>query len=415
MRSEIHQIAIEGTNEGTMPATLTHAQVSRPLQSGRYFDTTAHLHLLVKTNGTKYWVYRYVDNGKRRDLGLGRYPQVSLADARAIANEYNLRLTRGEPPRPVEVPLQQATVFKVFAQEYIDLHRAEWRNEKHASQWLNTLETYAYPVIGDLPLDQITTEQILAILQPIWLTKTETARRLRGRIERVLAAATTRQLRSGVNPAAWRGHLDTLLPRPSRIQRVTHHAAADHRNIHPIVLAIRDKSCASAFALEFLILTAARTGEVLGAKWSEIQDDIWVIPADRMKANREHRVPLSERCLEVLRMAKYHSGEAEYIFHLGGRPLSNMAMSNLLKGIAPEYTVHGFRSTFRDWVAEETSHSGELAEMALAHTIRNQVEAAYRRGDLLQRRRKLMEDWSSFLSNAPVNTVLAFPEQRKSA
>ncbi|MDN4016191.1 tyrosine-type recombinase/integrase [Zwartia panacis] len=398
-----------------MPSTLTHTHLSRSLQAGRYFDTTPHLHLLVKANGAKYWVYRFVDHGKRRDLGLGRYPQTTIAEARTKANDFNLRLSRGEPLRIVEPSPPQAIIFRDFAQQYIEIHQAEWRNEKHTSQWLNTLEAYAYPVIGDLPLSQINTEHILTILQPIWLTKTETARRLRGRIERILAASTTRQLRSGVNPAAWRGHLDTLLPRPSRIQRVVHHAAAHYRHMHSIILAIREKVCVSAFALEFLILTAARTREVLGAKWSEIQGDVWVIPANRMKAYREHRVPLSQRCLEVLSMAKYHLGESEYIFHNDGRQLSNMAMSNLLKGIDRHCTVHGFRSTFRDWVAEETSFSGELAEMALAHTIRNQVEAAYRRGDLLQRRRVLMEDWSSFLSNVPAEVVVAFPLKRRSA
>jgi len=340
-----------------MPSQLTHATISRSMKPGRYFDTTPHLHLLVRPSGAKYWIFRYVDNRKRRDLSLGPYPEVSLAQARTQASEWNIKLARGEPIRFVGPETVRVPTFREFASQYVAQHRAEWRNDKHASQWDNTLEAYAFAVIGDLPLNQIDTSHILRILQPIWTKKTETATRLRGRMERILAAATTVGHRNGVNPASWRGHLDTVLARPSRIRRVKHHPAAHHKEMYQIVMALRGKTCASAWALEFLIHTAARTNEVTGAKWSEIQGDVWVIPANRMKVSKEHRVPLTLRCIELLAIARHHQGQSEFIFHRDGRPLSNMAMSSLLAGIRPGCTVHGFRSTFRDWASEETNHS----------------------------------------------------------
>jgi integrase len=392
-----------------MAQQLTHAFISKPLKPGRYFDTTKGLHLLVKDNGRKYWICRFTWEHKRHERSFGPYPEVTLAEAREEALRLRQAIRRGENPlakTQIEATPSKPT-FSTFASEFIRIHAPQWKNEKHIDQWHNTLRDYAFPIIGETPMDQITTEQILKILNPIWAEKTETASRLRGRIERVLGAATAQQLRSGLNPAQWRGHLEYTLPAPKRVKRVTHHPALPYRMLHYVICALQEKDCSSALALEFLILTAARTGEVRFAKWSEIQDNLWIIPSERMKAKKEHRVPLTARCLEILAIARSVLGDADYLFHRNGRPLSNVAMANLLERIAPGYTVHGFRSTFRDWVAEETEHPRDVAEMALAHKIENPVEASYRRGDLLNRRRRLMEDWADYCGHTPTQNVLS--------
>lgn len=391
-----------------MAQQLTHAFISKALTPGRYFDTTKGLHLLVKDNGRKYWICRFTWAHERHERSFGPYPEVPLAEAREKALRLRQAIRRGENPlaeTQTEVVPTRPT-FSTFAFEFIRTHAAQWRNAKHVDQWRNTLRDYAFPIIGEIPVDQVTTDHILRILTPIWSEKTETASRLRGRIERVLGAATAQQLRSGLNPAQWRGHLEYTLPAPKRVKRVTHHAALAYRMVHDLIGVLQNKDCVSALALEFLILTAARTGEVRFAKWSEIQDNLWIVPADRMKGRKEHRVPLTDRCLEILAIARSVLGNAEYIFHRNGRPLSNVAMAKLLEGIVPGYTVHGFRSTFRDWAAEETEHPSDVAEMALAHKIENPVEASYRRGDLLNRRRRLMEDWADYCSKTPTPNVL---------
>lgn len=399
-----------------MAQALTHAFISKNLEPGRYFDSTKRLHLFVKPNGSKYWVYRYTLRGNRRDLGLGSYPQISLAEARDRAAEWNSMLSRKLDPlqnkKESAVAEPVIPTFKVFASDFIDMNQAQWRNPKHTDQWRNTLRDYAYPIIGDLPLNVISTEHILRILSVIWTTKAETASRLRGRLERVLAAATTRGLRSGVNPAMWRGHLENILPKPQRIRRIVHHPAIPYRRVCEVVTALREKNCVSALALEFLILTAARTGEVRLAKISEIVDGMWIVPGSRMKAGREHRVPLTPRCLEIIQIAKSVYGDSEYLFHRNGNALSNVAMAKILRTIVPGFTVHGFRSTFRDWAAEETDHSGEVVEMALAHRISNQVEAAYRRGDLMDKRRNLMLDWVRYCNIAQQSRVIDLNERR---
>lgn len=277
----------------------------------------------------------------------------------------------------------------------MEAKRPEWRNQKHADQWVSTLTDYAFPIIGDKALDEIDTEDILEILQPIWTTKTETASRLRGRIERILSAATTRKLRSGINPALWRGHLSNLLAQPRRVTRVKHHPALPFTEVPQFIERLQGRDAMTALALEFLILTAARTGEIIGAKRSEVTDNLWVIPAERMKAGRTHRVPMVPRAVEILELAKVRDPNSEYLFSGNRRPLSNMAMATLLRRMQCQVTVHGFRSSFRDWTSEATRHSPELAEMALAHTVGNKVEAAYRRGDLLEARRQLMLDWEA--------------------
>lgn len=391
-----------------MTQTLTHAFISKALPPKRYFDSTRGLHLLVKRNGLKYWVFRFTMDGRRHDFGLGAYPDIGLSEARVRALNARQSVLGGQNPlarsTPIVIPV--LPTFSEFAEEFISSHEAQWENAKHIDQWRNTLRDYANPIIGKIPIDQIGTDHILQILSPIWSKKTETASRVRGRIERILGAATARGMRSGLNPAQWRGHLEHTLPPPKRIRKVEHYAALPYRQIHQIVTALRNKTCASAFALEFLILNASRTNEVRLAKWNEIHDGVWIIPMDRMKARKEHRVPLSARCLEILSIAKSVLGEAEYIFHRNGRPLSNVAMSKLLNGIATDFTVHGFRSTFRDWVAEETEHRQDVAEMALSHTIENAVEASYRRGDLLNRRRRLMEDWANYCGTLPPENLI---------
>ena len=381
-----------------MPQTLTHAFISKQLLPKRYFDSTPGLHLYVKPSGAKYWVVRRTINGKRRDKCIGTPAQLSLAEARTKALEIRQMIHKGQNPfveaRDAKESIQPK--FQFFAKAYIESNKAQWRSLKHIDQWHNTLRDYAYPVIGHLSLDDIKTDHILRILEPIWTEKPETASRIRGRLERVLSAATTRGFRTGMNPAIWRGHLENILPKPNKIKRVVHHAAIPYAEVADFVSTLREKDCVSALALEFLLLTAARTSEVRFARHLEIQDDVWIIPAEKMKAGSEHRVPLCARAIEIIEIAESIYGKSEYLFHRLGRPLSNVAMSKLLKGIAPGFTVHGLRSSFRDWVAEETDHSRELAEMALSHRIKNQVEAAYRRGDLLAKRRTLINDWSEY-------------------
>jgi len=393
-----------------MSKALTHAAISQSLKAGRHFDTTQGLHLYVKKTGSKSWVFRYTKSGKRRDLGLGPYPAISLSKARDRALELRRALLDGADPAAEKQKErgdehQKAQVrFREFAEAFVTLNEPQWQNTKHIAQWRYSLREFAYPVIGGKALGDIDTDDILAILTPIWGTKTETASRLRGRLERILASATTRGLRSGQNPAVWRGHLDTVLPKASRLRRVKHYAAVPYQDLPVLIGKIQSKDCVSALALEFLILTAARSGEVRYAKWSEIQGDLWVIPAERTKMRREHRIPLSKRAQEILKLAETQLGSVEYIFHRAGKTLSNVAMSHLLDRIQPGYTVHGFRSTFRDWVSEETDHSGEVAEMALAHQIESRVEAAYRRGDMLSKRRSLMVDWENYCLSQSIFT-----------
>lgn len=376
---------------------------------GRYTDlSTPGLTLQVKVNGGKYWSFRYLSGDKRIDLSLGSYPTVSLRHARVQATAARAQLNDGEVPKSArqvrkeqeltsEAVPNSRVLFKDYAKQCIANKRAEWRNPKHAEQWFSTVEMYANPVIGDKPIDEVEMEDILAILAPIWETKTVTANRLRGRIEWILASATTRKLRTGPNPATWKGLLETVLPKPGKIAKQVHHAALDYKQITSFMLALQNLDTVSALALEFLILNANRTGEVIGGLRSEVSiDGIWTIPGDRMKAGREHKVPLGERSLELLQIARAEDPSSDYMFSIDGRPLSSMAMSMQLRRMGYKVTVHGFRSCFRDWVAEETMHSPEVAEKALAHTIGNKVEAAYRRGDLLQHRKRLMKDWESY-------------------
>jgi integrase len=374
---------------------------------GRYADG-ANLYLLVRGPQLKWWVFRYRRNGRMREMGLGAAAgrtAVSLKDARIKALElYNAVHREGKDPldeKKAEKAAQalqaaKAVTFETEAKRYIASQEAGWRNAKHAAQWSSTLEAYAYPDFGSLPVSAVDVNLVLKVLEPIWATKPETAGRVRGRIEAVLDAAKARGLREGENPARWKGNLDHLLPARGKVKKPEHHAALPYTQISTFMAALRKQEGTSARALEFAILTAARTGEVIGATWAEInlRDKVWIVPAGRIKGGREHRVPLCPRALEIV-------GEAAdgYVFPGASpdQPLSNMALLMLLRRMKHgNVTVHGFRSAFRDWAAERTNYPSEVAEMALAHAVGDKVEAAYRRGDLFEKRRRLANDWARF-------------------
>jgi integrase len=289
--------------------------------------------------------------------------------------------------------------FRMIAEQHIDNHESGWRNAKHAQQWRNTLLTYAYPLIGDTPVDEVDDDLVLAILTPIWKTKTETATRVRSRVEIVLDAAAARKLRSPLNPARWKGHLERLLPAPRKVRPVNHHPALPYADAPAFMAKLRAHSGMSALCLELVMLTAVRSGEGLRAEWVEFDRArlLWIVPGSRTKTGREHRVPLSDGAVAVIERAA-QVRENEFVFPgvQSGRPMSDMALTMLLRGLHPGITVHGFRSTFRDWAAEQTTYPNELAEMALGHAVSDAVEAAYRRGDMFDRRRALMADWAAF-------------------
>jgi integrase len=344
-------------------------------------------------------------------MGLGAFPDVSLAEARDAAAAARKQVRQGVNPidqrRATRTAVAASAGLNTFAQvadAYIAAHDASWRNAKHRQQWRNTLDTYARPVMGNLGVAVVDTGAVMRVLEPIWREKPETASRLRGRIESVLDYAAARGWRTGDNPARWRGHMDNLLPSRAKISRVEHHAALPWREIGGFMAALAEQEGVAALALRFAILTAARTGEVIGARWSEIDmaAGVWLVPADRMKAGREHRIPLSDAALHVLReLAKLRTNPKVdgFVFRGGkvGKPLSSMALLMLLRRIKRgDLTAHGFRSTFRDWCAEATNYPREVAEAALAHTLRDKTEAAYQRGDLMEKRRRLMAEWAAF-------------------
>ena len=401
-----------------MKNTLTDLFIKNVSKAGRYTDSeTKGLNLQVKPSLQKYWAFRFLFENGRYDLSLGAYPEISLKEARKRAIEARNKLNQGINPKPEKKPLIEpakvvATLptFKEYALACHELKSLEWINKKHSSQWINTLRDYAFKEIGDLPINEVDTEHILKILEPIWTTKTETASRLRARIEWVLASATTRKLRSGLNPALWRGHLETILQKPSKVTPVKHHKALPYKELPTFIKELKECDSVTALALEFLILNANRTGEVRFGLRQEVVDDLWIIPAERMKIKKEHRVPLGKRSLELLAVARAIDPESIYLFSNSQKPLNNVAMANLVKKLKRSVTVHGFRSAFRDWVAEETDHSHEVAEKALAHTVANQVEAAYRRGDLLERRKRLSADWESYCQTGHWGNVIALPE-----
>ncbi|QWD43482.1 integrase arm-type DNA-binding domain-containing protein [Polynucleobacter paneuropaeus] len=405
-----------------MKSAFTDVYIKSINKPGRYTDAAiAGLNFNVKANGLGYWVFRYQFGAKRLDLSLGAYPAIPLKEARKRAIASRNEILKGSKPTAywkLEMAQNDTNqpLFGEYAKKCIEAKKAEWKNPKHIDQWFNTIAQYANPVIGMKRLDEIDTQDILDVLMPIWHTKTETAARLRGRIEWVLASATTRKLRTGLNPAAWRGHLETILPKPTKISPVRHHPALPYKDIPGFLKILREVDGVSGLALEFLILNANRTGEVINGLRDEItHDGIWIIPASRMKAKREHRVPLGNRALEILSIARHLDPDSKYLFSNNGKPLSSMAMAMVLRRINSEITVHGFRSCFRDWVAEETLHSPEVAEKALAHAVANQVEAAYRRGDLLEHRKRLMKDWEDYCVTGSWGNVIAIERLQKAA
>jgi integrase len=391
---------------------LTALKVTKVKEPGMYADG-AGLYLQVTGDGentpAKSWIFRFTLRGRSREMGLGSYSIFSLAEARAKAAEYRRQVYDGIDPiearraQRAQAALEAAAAltFKECTKQYLAAHSAGWRNAKHAAQWNSTLKTYAEPVIGSLSVHGIDTALVMKIIEPLWSRKPETASRLRGRIEAVLDWATVRGFRQGENPARWRGHLDKLLPARAKVRKVKHHAALPYDELPTFMTALRAQEGVAARALEFLILTAARTGEVIGARPGEIRDHIWTVPAGRMKASKEHRVPLSASALDVVEKVKEQGGA--YLFPGGkrDRSLSNMAMLALLDRMGrSDLTAHGFRSTFRDWAAECTNYPSEVVEMALAHTISSKVEAAYRRGDLFEKRKSLMSDWATFCASS---------------
>jgi integrase len=394
---------------------LTALKVEKAKDPGMYPDGGG-LYLRVTDTGSKNWVLRFMLNRKPRWMGLGPLALYSLQEARARAHD--ARRKRHEGIDPIEarraeraqqrLDAAKAITFKQCAETYIASHRAGWRNGKHADQWSATLSTYAYPIIGPLPVQSIDTGLVLKVLEPIWKVKSETASRLRGRLESILDLAKVRGYRDGENPARWRGHLDKLLPPLSKVHQVEHHAYLPHTELPGFLPGLREQEGIVTRALEFLILTAARTSEAIGARWSEINllDKTWTVPAARMKARREHRVPLPARALDILKDIHGLRGSDDpdaFVFpgRKPGTPLSNMAFLMLLRRMGRgDLTAHGFRATFKTWASECTSFQNEIAETALAHIIGDKVEQAYRRGDLFEKRRRLMQQWSAFCNTA---------------
>jgi len=343
---------------------------------------------------------------RRREIGLGGYPEVTLAMAHEKARGLRDQVKAGRDPvveqRAARSALRAAAVtavtFESAALTYITAHEKGWRNAKHADQWRNTLKKYAYPFLGKLMVSDIEMSHVLRVLEPIWHEKTETAVRVRGRIESILDWAKGRGYRSGDNPAAWEGNLQAQLPAPKAIAKVEHHTALPVADVPAFMTQLRAQDGQGARALEFAILTAARSGEVRGATWAEIdsEEKVWTIPGERMKAGKEHRVPLTPAALKLLHRPEGAKGGDLIFAATRGGALSDMTLTAVLRRMKVPAVPHGFRSSFRDWAAERTSHPSEVAEMALAHVVENKVEAAYRRGDLFNKRRALMNDWSKF-------------------
>ncbi|MDZ7594424.1 MAG: integrase arm-type DNA-binding domain-containing protein [Thiobacillus sp.] len=403
------------------------------------------LYLQVSDSGAKSWIYRFQINGRRREMGLGSLGHVAAKEARRRAAEARSMVHNKVDPlehrkqqaqagavRAAEVAAGAIT-FKKVSLEYIEANRAGWKKDKHANQWLSSLSSHAYPVMGETPVGEIDTAIVLEVLNPIWLTKTETAKRLRGRIEQILSYAKVKGYRQGENSAAWRGHLENVLPQPGKIAPVIPQPALPYDRMSEFTGMLRQREGVSVLCLEFVTLTACRSGEALQAKWSEIDEEkrVWIIPADRMKVNREHRVPLSDSALAVLAKAK-EICQGEYIFPgvRSGKPMTDMSLSMLVRRMnesrakqglekwvdkrsGGEIVPHGLRSSFRDWAAEATHYPGEMAEMALSHTVGNKVEAAYRRGDMFEKRRQMMADWAAWCE--PKKSATVTPAKSKAA
>ena len=396
-----------------MAGKLTARKVATA-KPGKYSDG-GNLYLIVSDTGARKWVLRYTWRGRAKELGLGSATSVPLADAREKAADARRTIAQGFNPIDVRKRDGGIPTFGKMADDVVDALSAGFRNEKHKAQWRSTLETYAAP-LRSKPVDTIGTDDILAVLKPIWQKKAETASRVRGRIEKVLDAAKAKGFRDGENPARWRGHLDHLLPKPLKLTR-GHHAAMSYENVPRFIGQLRKRDATAALALEFCILTAARSGEVLGMRWPEIDMDknIWTVPAMRMKAGREHRVPLPPRAIVILKkLAKLKQGDFVFEGQRRNKPLSGMAMQMMLRRMKiDDATVHGFRSSFRDWAGNVTNFPREITEMALSHVIGDKAEQAYRRSDALDKRRKLMEAWANYCEPKASGTVVQLTRRDK--
>lgn len=396
-----------------MPRTLNRLsplKVAKLKTRGLHADGGG-LYLRVSDGGTKGWIFRYRANGRLHDMGLGPIHTIGMPRARELARECRELLLQGIDPithrraalADRRASDTKATTFRECADAYIASHESGWRNASHRSQWTNTLAQHVHPTLGDLSVTAIDTALVMKTIEPLWRTIPETASRVRGRIEAVLDWAKVRGHRAGENPARWRGHLDHLLPARSKVARVEHHPAMPYPEVGAFVAILRQNTSIGARAHEFAILTAGRAGEVLGATWDEIDvgNRVWTIPGKRMKAGREHRVPLSDAALAVLEQMRIIR-QSDSVFPGQRGRMSHKALQLTLRRTGRDATVHGFRSTFRDWAAEQTAFPSELAEMALAHSVGTAVEAAYRRSDLFEKRRRLMSDWAAFCAKPSV-------------
>jgi integrase len=426
---------LEGKLVGRISAkSLSARQVDTETRAGYHADGPhTGLYLQVTSSREKFtrsWIFRYTSPTtlKRRELGLGSTRIRKLADARALSAELRLKILNGLDPKDerdkerASAITQRAnqTTFDEAVIQCMAAKSLEWKNIKHGQQWQNTLATYASPLLGKMPVDQITTELVHRVLQPIWIKKTETATRVRQRIEVVLDWCKARGYCKGDNPARLKGALGELLPKSQKIKKVEHHPAIPYPQINEFVVALRKEGGSAPLALEFMLLTAARTGEVVAAKWDEVDFDslVWTVPAERMKSGKEHRVPLSKRAVETLQ-TMLAVKQNEYIFP-GHSVAKNSHMSTgtcriVMKRMDnfSQYTPHGLRSTFRDWAAETTSFANETLELALAHTISNKAEAAYRRQDQLEKRAKLMHQWETYVTKERAQDVVV-PISRRS-
>lgn len=393
---------------------IKNAQPGDKPNTPRLFADGGGLYLQVMPQGSKSFLFRYTFNGKPKTLGMGATHTVGLAEARVLAQSYRAMVLGGDDPKVVR-ERQKADKkdvanpdFRWCAEQYIAAHRADWKNAKHAHQWHQSLQDYAYLKIGPIPVRDIDVHHVMDVLKPIWATKTETATRIRGRIERILGWSAISGYRSGENPARWQAYLSELLPKPRKVTVRKHHSAVPHRDIAAFLLNLRAQSdSVSARALEFLTLTAMRTGEVIGARWSEFDFDsnVWTVPADRMKAQRPHSVPLSDRAVEIVKNIA-HLPDEQFVFRgrKQGTHISNMSMLQIMSRMNLEHVPHGMRSTFRDWAADMTDFPRELAEAALAHVVGDKTEAAYLRSDRLDRRRTMMDAWADYCTTPAIST-----------
>lgn len=386
---------------------LSALEVGRLSEPGNHaVGAVAGLYLYISETGARSWVLRAMVGGKRRHMGLGGYPDVTYAQAKEKARKARADIETGIDPiaqrksavSQLLAQQDQEKTFEQAAKGYLDSHGDSWRNPKHRAQWVSTLETYAFPIMGKLAVQDVALGHVLAVLEPIWKTKNETASRLRGRIESVLDWASARQYRTGDNPARWKGCLDKLLPAPSKVKKVEHHRALPIDSMGAFMKSLSQSNGMAARALEFAVLTAARSGEVRGALWSEMDlvSKVWTVPAERMKAGREHRVPLPDQVVALLKNLPRLPGSDQVFFAPRGGQLSDMSLTAVMRRMEIDAVPHGFRSTFRDWAGERTHYPREVAEQALAHTLESKVEAAYRRGDALEKRRQMMQDWADF-------------------